>query len=191
MYQSDSTDYRRRETVSQMFWRSCLGRFIIIMGVLLVILTIAYLTAPSKQTMLDEMNDNILQCMEANDSVRGDWIDDAVNNIGYIFTKADSTKVGLEWREAFDKYNRLEVYRHAFWTTAYIYNNIRTEGTRVGIGAFGVVVPTVNFNDFLLRIGPMHKGYDQRLIKTVIIPDDDLGKNPDIQEFHYQRNPDN
>ncbi|MBR1449407.1 MAG: hypothetical protein IJ588_11765 [Prevotella sp.] len=190
MNPSDRSSYRTNETIGQMFLHSCLGKLIILAGILLVLLFIAYLTNPSKQTMIDEMNDNIMQCMEANDSVRGDWIDDAVLNVGYIFTTADSTKVGQEWREAFDKYNRLEVYRHTFFSTAYIYNNLRSEGTRVGFGLFGVVIPTVNFNDFLLRTGPMHKGYDQKLIKTVVIPDNDLGTNPNIQEFHYKRNPD-
>ena len=127
---------------------------------------------------------------EMNDSIRGDQIDDYVHNIGFIFTKADTTKIAQEWREAFDKYNRLEIYRHTFFTTAYIYNNIRAEGVRVGIGAFGVCVPTVNFNDFLLRTGPVHKGYNQKLIRNGVIPDTDLGSNPNIQEYHYKRNPD-
>jgi hypothetical protein len=48
----------------------------------------------------------------------------------------------------------------------------------------------MNFNDFLLRVGPMHKGYDQKLIRTGVIPDTDLGTNPNIQEYHYKRNPD-
>jgi hypothetical protein len=139
--------------------------------------------------MRDEMNDNIMQCMEMNDSIRGDQIDDFVHNIGFIFTTADSTKVGKEWREVFDKYNRLEIYNHAFFRTAYVYNNVKTEGTRVGFGLFGAVIPTANFNDFLLRIGPMRKSYNQKLINTTII-DADLGTNPNIQEFHYKRNPD-
>ncbi len=71
-----------------------------------------------------------------------------------------------------------------------MYNNIRAEGTRVGFGIFGLVIPTANFNDFLLHVGPMHKGYDQKLIRTTVIPDNDLGSNPNIQEFHYRRNPD-
>ena len=140
--------------------------------------------------MRDEINDDIMQCMEMNDSIRGDQIDDFVNNLGFIFTTADTTKVGQEWREVFDKYNRVEIYRHTFFTTAYVYNNILTEGSRVGIGVFGIVIPTMNFNDFLLRVGPMHKGYDQKLIRRGTIPDTDLGVNPNIQEYHYKRNPD-
>ena len=159
-------------------------------NIVLVLLIVAYFTAPTEKEMRAEMNDNIMQCMEMNDSIRGDKIDDYVHNIGFIFTKADSTKVGQEWKETFDKYNRLEVYRHTFYSTAYVYNNIRAEGTRVGFGIFGLVIPTANFNDFLLHVGPMHKGYDQKLIRTTVIPDNDLGSNPNIQEFHYRRNPD-
>ena len=181
--------YRTNESVGKMFMHSCLGRIVILAGIIIVLLIIAFFTKPTEQEMRDEMNDNIMQCMEMNDSIRGDQIDDFVHNIGFIFTTADSTKVGMEWREAFDKYNRLEIYRHAFCTTAYVYNNIRTEGTRVGIGLFGVVIPTANFNDFLLRVGPMHKGYEQQLYKTTII-EPDLGVNPNVQEFHYKRNPD-
>ena len=181
MNQTNRINYgRSNETVSQAFMHSCLGKSLILLGILVVLLIIAYFTAPSDKEMREEMND----------SIRGDQIDDYVHNIGFIFTKADTTKIAQEWREAFDKYNRLEIYRHTFFTTAYIYNNIRAEGVRVGIGAFGVCVPTVNFNDFLLRTGPVHKGYNQKLIRNGVIPDTDLGSNPNIQEYHYKRNPD-
>lgn len=189
MDQTDRPSYKTNESIGQMIWHSCLGKLAVLAGIIIVLLIIAFFTKPSEQEMRDEMNDNIMQCMEMNDSIRGDQIDDFVHNIGFIFTTADSTKVGKEWREVFDKYNRLEIFSHTFFRTAYVYNNIRTEGSRVGIGAFGLVIPTANFNDFLLRVGPMHKGYEQRLIQTTIIPED-LGTNPNIQEFHYKRNPD-
>ncbi len=190
MYQSDRGSYRKQESAGKAFRRSCFGRMLMLLIVVIAVLTVAYFTAPTKEQMTAEMNDNIMQCMEMNDSIRGDKIDDFVHNIGFIFTQADSTEAGMEWREAFDKYNRMEIYRHTFFTTAYIYNNIKTEGTRVGIGAFGIVVPTANFNDFLLRVGPMHKGYDQKLIRTTTAPAD-LGHNPGVDVFHYNRNPDN
>ena len=179
MNQTPNSNYRTNESVGKMFLHSCLGRLIIFAAIIVVLLIIAYLTKPTDQEMRDEMND----------SIRGDQIDDFVHNIGFIFTTADSTKVGKEWREVFDKYNRLEIYNHAFFRTAYVYNNVKTEGTRVGFGLFGAVIPTANFNDFLLRVGPMRKSYNQKLINTTII-DADLGTNPNIQEFHYKRNPD-
>ena len=189
MNQTGNQDYRTNESVGKMFLHSCLGKIVILAAILLVLFIIAILTKPTDQEMRDEMNDNIMQCMEMNDSIRGDQIDDFVHNIGFIFTKADTTKVGEEWRNVFDKYNRLEIFNHSFFRTAYVYNNIKTEGTRVGFGLFGVVIPTANFNDFLLRIGPMRKSYNQRLIRSTTV-DGDLGTNPNIQEFHYKRNPD-
>jgi len=189
MNQTPNSNYRTNESIGKMFLHSCLGKTIIFAAIVMVLLIIAFLTKPTDQEMRDEMNDNIMQCMEMNDSIRGDQIDDFVHNIGFIFTTADSTKVGKEWREAFDKYNRLEIFNHTFFRTAYIYNNVKTEGTRVGFGLYGLVIPTANFNDFLLRIGPMRKSYNQQLIRTTVI-DSDLGSNPNIQEFHYKRNPD-
>lgn len=87
-------------------------------------------------------------------------------------------------------YNRLQVYRHGLYSTAYLHNNLHPEGVRVGFGAFGLIVPTVLYKDILLDVGPVHKGYDQKLIQQVTVPDTDLGQNPNIQEFHYKRNPD-
>ena len=34
----------------------------------------------------------------------------------------------------------------------------------------------------------MRRNYNQKLINTTIEPD--LGVNPNVQEFHYKRNPD-
>jgi hypothetical protein len=172
-----------------MFLHSCLGKIVILAAILLVLFIIAILTKPTEKEMREEMNDNIMQCMEMNDSIRGDQIDDYVHNIGYIFTKADTTKVGEEWRNLFNKYNRMEIYNHSFFRTAYVYNNVMAEGTRVGFGIFGLVIPTANFNDFLLRTGPMRRNYNEKLIKSTTI-EPSLGTNPNVQEFHYKRNPD-
>jgi hypothetical protein len=50
-----------------------------------------------------------------------------------------------------------------------LHNNFKPEGIRAGIGIFGIVIPTVNFNDFLFRIGPMHRGYEQKIIQSTTI----------------------
>ena len=84
----------------------------------------------------------------------------------------------------------MEIYHHPLYSTAYIFNNMHPEGVRIGVGVYGLVVPTLTFHDLLLDEGPMHKGYNQKIIRTGVIPDNDLGTNPNIQEFHYKRNPD-
>jgi hypothetical protein len=188
MYQTDRGTYQKKETASQAFTHSCLGKLIILAAIAAVLLLIAHLTVPDEQAMRKEMDDNIRQCIEANDSIQGDWLDDAINNVGYIFTTADGT-IDQELMDNFKKYNRLEYYKHTFHSSMRIYNNFRTEGERVGIGIFGIVIPTVNFNDFLLRVGPMHKDYGERIIKNIYYEDSYLGDNPMLKPYHYKGNP--
>ncbi|MBQ9672698.1 MAG: hypothetical protein IJV34_07590 [Prevotella sp.] len=167
MYQADRGDYRTKETVWGMFYHSCLGK-IIILGVLMGILTvIAYATCPSEQYMRDEMTDNIRQCIEKNDSSQMDQIDSFLANIGYIFTTADSV-VDKELMNTFYRHNRLEVYNHGAYITMYVFNNLNAEGIRCGIGIFGVVIPTIDFNDLLLRVEPVRREYERKTIETVI-----------------------
>ncbi len=190
MYQSDRGNYRTNDSMGKAFMHSCLGKLIVFVGFILAMLVIAYFTTPTEKEMADEMEDNIMQCLEANDSIKGDPVDDYVNNLGSIFSKADTTKVAEEVRDAYHMYNRLEVYRHSLYATAYLRNNLHPEGVRVGVGVLGLIVPTVLYGDILLDVGPVHKGYDQKLIRQTIVPDNDMGKTPNIQEYHYKRNPD-
>ena len=91
MYQKDHGSYRNKESLLAEFQHSCLGRVVISAAILAVIAIIAIITCPSEETMYEEMNDNIRQCIEEKDSLAIDWIDDAINNVGYIFTTADTT----------------------------------------------------------------------------------------------------
>ena len=86
-------NYRNQETVKDAFFHSCLGKLTILGGILVLILAIAYFTNPTEQEMAVEMEDNVMQCLEENDSIQGDKIDDYVNNLGHTFTKADTTKI--------------------------------------------------------------------------------------------------
>jgi len=168
MEQNERGNYRTHETLTQQFYHSCLGKIIILLGILGVLFVIACLTVPDEETMMAEMNDNIRQCIEANDSIKTDAIDDAINNVFYIFTTADSIP-NQEIIDNFEQCNTLEYCHHTFYATTLLHNNFKPEGIRAGIGLFGVVIPTINFNDFLFKIGPMHKGYDQKPVKSTII----------------------
>ena len=55
---------RSSETMPQAFIHSCLGRLLFLVGVLAVLLIIAYFTAPNEKEMRDEINDDIMQCLE-------------------------------------------------------------------------------------------------------------------------------
>ena len=179
---TDRGNYRTKESFIHEFFHSCMGKLVILACFIGVLLIIAYHTVPDRETMKAEMNDNIRQCIEANDSVKTDWIDDAVNNVGYIFTYADSlTEHDQEMVDNFEKYNKLEYYEHPFYATTLLHNNFKPEGIRVGIGVFGVVIPTVSFDDFLFRLGPLHKGYNQKIIqRTVIKGSSSFADNPEL-----------
>ena len=180
MQQTDRGSYRTQETLGSQFLNSCLGKLFIMGAFVGVLLVIALFTVPDEETMMAEMDDNIRQCIEANDSIKTDWIDDAVNNIGYIFTEADSIH-DQELIDNFNKYNKLEYYKHTFYATTLLHNNYKPEGIRAGVGIFGIVIPTVNFNDFLFRLGPMHRGYDQKPVRsTIIIEGDNWSNNPEL-----------
>ena len=187
MYQTDRGNYNKQETLTHSLTHSCLGKFVIAAVVIGAMLLVAYLTVPSEEKMRYEITDDIVQCISENDSIKTDGIDAFVNNIGYTFTYADSAQVSSNALEEFNKYNKLEIYKHAFFTTAYVTNNFRPEGTRAGFGMLGLVVPTVNFKDLLLRVGPMHKGYDQKLIQQVPEREEYMGDNPDLDIFHEPR----
>ena len=180
MNQNNRGNYRTKES----FTHSCLGRFVITAAVLGAVLFIAHITVPDRDTMIEEMEDNIRQCIMANDSIRTDGIDDAINNVGYTFTHADST-FDLSLWETFLKYNRLEYHRHAFYATTRIVNNFHPDGIRSGIGIFSLVIPTVNYDDFILTVDSIHKGYGKELIKTET-KEMDFGEQPHIKEYHYQ-----
>ena len=137
-----------------------------------------------------EMVDNILQCIQANDSIQGDDIDDQVNNLNNMFSRADTAKINKELLTSLKKNNRLEIYNHSFFRTAYILNNIHPGGVRVGVGMFGVVYPTVLYKDLLLNVGPMQKKYKDGVIRTGTINTHDLGTNPAVKPYHYQGDPD-
>lgn len=188
-YQADGSNFRTKETAGKAFTSSCLGKIIILTAIPLVALIIAYFTTPTEKEMAIEMEDNIMECLEANDSIKGDAIDDYVHNMGAIITTADTMAVSEEVRKAYHQLNRLEVHRHTFYATARLINNLKPEGHLVGFGCFGLIVPTVLYSDILLDVGPVHKGYNQKIMQQAI-PDTDLGQNPNIQEFHYKRNPD-
>ncbi len=182
MYQSDRGSYRTKETIAGMFLHSCLGK-IVIAGVILGVLTVvAFVTCPTEQTMREKMVDNVRQCIESRDSINTDWLDDALANIGYIFTEA-GPDVNTELLDNFNRYNRMTYYNHGVYASMHIYNNFHVEGIRAGIGIFGIVIPTINFNNLILRDGPVRsKDYNQPIIEYQG-EDEYFGNNPDLGIF--------
>ncbi len=190
MEQDPKNSYRTKQSVAEEFYHSCLGKIVILLIFLFVLFIVAIMTVPSDEKMETEMMDNIRECIQQNDSIKGDAIDDAVANISRIFTEADTTMNDKEAMEAFHKYNKLEIYRHSFYTTARLRNNLSSEGIRVGIGIYNMVIPTVKYSDIILFVSTIKNYNKERLIEPV--PQDEyVGENPNIKEYHYLGDPDN
>jgi hypothetical protein len=189
MDQFNRNNYKK-DSIIQEFWHSCLGKLVVLGVVALILLIIAIVTVPNDEVMKAEMDDNIRQCLQANDSIRGDIIDDVVNNASHIFSVADSTIDDHEILEVYNKYNELRIYRHTFFSTAMIHNNLHPQGIRAGIGIFGLVIPTVYYSDLLLRTGAVRRDFNQKLIQDAPPADDYIGENPNLNPYHYKGNPD-
>jgi len=181
----------KKKTLFQEFYGSCLGKIIILGAILLVLFIVAIISVPSNEQMQLDTEDNIRQCLQDNDSIRLDTIDEVVGNISRTFTEADTTVNDKEIMEAYHKYNTVEVVDHTCFKIARVINNTHPQGVRVGWGIFGTVISTVYYEDLVLTTGPVRGDYNKKLIPDVIVPDEYVGENPNLKPYHYQGNPDN
>lgn len=177
--QTNKSEYHK-ETLAAEIKKSCLAKVIMLVAVILLFMLAAKLTIPSDEQMMYGTLDGVCQCIQDSHGVPGDKSDDIVRNgIATVSHETDSAKKDTILAD-FKKFNRVEIYHHTFFSTAYIISNFNSRGARAAVGIFGLVIPTVNFNDFILRNGPIRKEYNQRIIKQTITSDTYMGDNPDL-----------
>ena len=177
--QTNKSEYHK-ETLAAEIKKSCLAKVIMLVAVMLLLMLAAKLTIPSDEQMMYGTLDGVCQCIQDSHGVPGDKSDDIVRNgIATVSHETDSAKKDTILAD-FKKFNRVEIYHHTFFSTAYIISNFNSRGARAAVGIFGLVIPTVNFNDFVLRNGPIRKEYNQRIIKQTITSDTYMGDNPDL-----------
>ena len=177
--QTNKSEYHK-ETLAAEIKKSCLAKVIMLVAVMLLLMLSAKLTIPSDEQMMYGTLDGVCQCIQDSHGVPGDKSDDIVRNgIATVSHETDSAKKDTILAD-FKKFNRVEIYHHTFFSTAYIISNFNSRGARAAVGIFGLVIPTVNFNDFVLRNGPIRKEYNQRIIKQTNTSDTYMGDNPDL-----------
>lgn len=177
--QTNKSEYHK-ETLAAEIKKSCLAKVIMLVAVMLLLMLSAKLTIPSDEQMMYGTLDGVCQCIQDSHGVPGDKSDDIVRNgIATVSHETDSAKKDTILAD-FKKFNRVEIYHHTFFSTAYIISNFNSRGARAAVGIFGLVIPTVNLNDFVLRNGPIRKEYNQRIIKQTITSDTYMGDNPDL-----------
>lgn len=186
-FNSVNSDSYKKKNILQEFFHSCLGKIVIFLGVLLVLYIFAIITVPTKKMMLEEAFDNIQECLQDNDSIKADEIDEFINNISRTISVADTTKTNKEVLNTFLKYNTLMVYSHLGFKTVHIVNGIYPQGERIGIGIFQTVISTVNYNDLVVTTGAVRGDYNKQLNAPAEVPDSlYTGENPNVQPYHYQ-----
>jgi hypothetical protein len=191
-FNSVNSDSYKKKNILQEFFHSCLGKIVIFLGVLLVLYIFAIITVPTKNMMLEEAFDNIQECLQDNDSIKADEIDEFINNISRTISVADTTKTNKEVLNTFLKYNTLVVYSHLGFKTVHIVNGIYPQGERIGIGLFQTVISTVNYNDLVVTTGAVRGDYNKQLNAPVEVPDSlYTGENPNVQPYHYQGDTEN
>ena len=177
--QTNKSEYHK-DTLASELRNSCFSKLIMLVAVILLLLLAAKMTVPSDDQMMYGTLDCVCQCIQKSHGVPGDKSDDIVRNtIASVSHETDTLKKDTILAD-FKKFNRIEIYHHTFFSTAYIISNFNSRGARAAIGLFGMVIPTVNFNDFVLRNGPIRKEYNQRIIRQTITSDTYLGDNPDL-----------
>ena len=182
-----NSDKYKKKSLTQEFFNSCLGRLVIVLIVLFAFYIFALITVPSRDIMLVETVDNVHECLQENDSIKADEIDEFINNISRTISVADTTKTNKEVLNTFLKYNTLMVYSHLGFKTVHIVNGIYPQGERIGIGLFQTVISTVNYNDLVVTTGAVRGDYNKQLNAPVEVPDSlYTGENPNVQPYHYQ-----
>ena len=184
-----NSDTYKKQGIVQEFFNSCLGKIVIFLGVLLCLYIFALITVPSRDIMLVETVDNVHECLQENDSIKADEIDEFINNISRSFSAADTAKTKREVFKAFLKYNALEVYSHPGFKTVYLFNSMYPQGCRIGIGAFQTVFSTLHYEELVLSNGAARGDYGKKL-NEVEIPAEELN-DIFVEPYHYQGNPEN
>ena len=186
------SDSYKKQNLMQEFFNSCLGRLVILLIVSLVLYIFALITVPSKKLMLAETIDNIHECIQDNDSIKADEIDELINNISRTISVADTALTNPEVFNAFLKYNRLQVFQHPGFLTVHVYNGIYPQGRRISIGVFQTVISTLNYDDLVLSTGAVRGDYNKQLTAPVEVPDTGyIGENANIEPYHFMGDEDN
>lgn len=188
MEPTNRSTYKKQSMFSE-FTNTCLGKIIVLAVIIVILLIVALFTVPSEEEMQTEMEDNIRECLQDNFEKRCDPVDEVFNNMRRPFTEADTTFNDKEILEIFNRNNRLEIYHHTLFSTARVSNNLHPEGLREGIGIFGIVIPFLNYDDFLMAEGNV-RGKNHDRILPGGVPEMDYGDNPMLKPYHYKGNPD-
>ena len=106
----------KRQSMSNEFTNSCLGKIIILAIIAFILLIVAIATVPSEEEIRVQMTDDIRECIQDNYEKRCDPVDEVFNNIRRPFTEADTTFNDKEILKCIITHCSL----HVVWSITYI-----------------------------------------------------------------------
>ena len=192
MINNNRGTYKKNDSFKEVN-KGCIGRTLKFGVVIILLLILASISVPSERRMKEAVINSSIICVMANLQHAEDESDDIVRNIKAMVTSVDpKLEKSLTSMKFYHQLNTIKIYPHALYSTASIHNVAHPSGTRVAIGIFGIIIPTVSMSDFLLRTDVIRKEYKNGEIivnkpavdtETEHLYDDDynpyeLGKQP-------------
>ncbi len=182
MYNNQDS-FKKHDSVWTTFHKSCLGRIIICVVVILFLMLLSVMLRPSEEKTVLETRDNIHQLILDNDTTKQDDVDNTLASIGYMFSSADSVPTDTVMR-TFYHLNKLEYRQHAFYTEVILSNTIHVMGKRCSMGLWGLVIPLVEYEDLLLNADVMRGEYNQKLIEAPKGGEEYFGSDPNLDQIY-------
>ena len=145
---ANSTEKEKGPSMAQSILVGCLFLLFFYGGIAGVILAIAHFTIPSDQRMERAIMNDVQSCVEEKAvSVSGLFGEEASALASlFLSTEVSAQRIFEQYR----KNNHTVIDRSWFWSVGKIYNRNAPDGTNVCFGMFGIVIPYIVWEDFVL-----------------------------------------
>lgn len=142
------TETEKEPSMAQSILVSCLFLLFFYGGIAGVILAIAHFTIPSDSRMERAIMNDVQSCVEDKAVSFSGFFGEEASALASLFLSTEASAQSIS--EQYRKNNRTVIERSWFWSVGKIYNRNTPDGTNVCFGIFGIVIPYVAWEDFIL-----------------------------------------
>lgn len=142
------TETEKEPSMAQSILMSCLFLLFFYGGIAGVILAIAHFTIPSDSRMERAIMNDVQSCVEDKAVSFSGFFGEEASALASLFLSTEASAQSIS--EQYRKNNRTVIERSWFWSVGKIYNRNTPDGTNVCFGIFGIVIPYVAWEDFIL-----------------------------------------
>lgn len=142
------TEKEKEPSMAQSILVGCLFLLFFYGGIAGVILAIAHFTIPSDQRMERAIMNDVQSCVEDKAVSISGLLGEEASALASLFLSTEVSAQSIS--EQYQKNNHTIIDRSWFWSVGKIYNRNAPHGTNVCFGMFGIVIPYVAWEDFVL-----------------------------------------